>query len=58
MPGAVTVAGRTLSTPETLVVSEHLQTGMVFQDIALLLHLAAGDNISCGERAGRRDAAG
>lgn len=50
MTGAVTVDGRTLSTPETSVEPEHRRIGMVFQDVALFPHLDVGDNISFGLR--------
>ena len=43
MAGAVTVDGRTLSTPETLVESEQRRIGMAFEDIALFPHLDVGD---------------
>ena len=54
MIGTVTVDGRTLSTPESLVEPEHRQIGMVFQDIALFPHLDVGDNISFGLRGATR----
>ena len=56
MTGAVTVDGRTLSTPGSWVEPEDRRIGMVFQDVALFPHLDVGRNISFGLRGAGRTA--
>ncbi|MEX2660217.1 MAG: ABC transporter ATP-binding protein [Acidimicrobiales bacterium] len=53
--GTVSVAGRVLTSPTTLVPPERRHVGMVFQDWALFPHLSVAANIGYGlDRAGRR----
>ena len=50
MAGTVTMDGRALSTPESVVEPERRQIGMVFQDFALFPHLDVHRNIAFGLR--------
>ena len=48
--GTVSMDGRTLSTPASVVEPEHRHIGMVFQDFALFPHLDVARNIAFGLR--------
>ncbi len=48
--GSITMLGRTLSTPDTVVEPEHRGVGMVFQDVTLFPHLSVTQNIEFGIR--------
>ena len=50
MGGAVSMEGRVLSTPNSVLEPEHRQIGMVFQDVALFPHIDVGRNIAFGLR--------
>jgi iron(III) transport system ATP-binding protein len=48
--GSVSIAGRVVSAPGTLVPPEERRVGMVFQDYALFPHLKVAENIGFGLR--------